>query len=137
VGTKNRFIFRGTVGGSLTGQFEQLPSSVRFFAGGAQSVRGFGYQALGPIDQNDKVVGGKHLVIGSVEYERRFAGKWGAAFFFDVGNAVDDFRDKLEQGAGVGIRWHSPVGPIRVDVASAIRREGYPLRLHINVGPDL
>lgn len=137
LGEKNRVIMRGTVGSSITGEFEQLPSSVRFFAGGAQSVRGFGYQHLGPKDENDKVIGGKHLMVGSIEFERRFAGKWGAAVFYDLGNAIDRFDDKLEQGAGIGIRWQSPVGPIRLDVASAIRREGYPIRLHINVGPDL
>ena len=137
LGQHNRIIARGNLGSIWTDEFFQLPSSVRFFTGGAQSVRGYAYQSLGPVDASGKVVGGKHLMIGSIELEHSFNGKWGAAVFLDGGNAIDDFADDLERGAGFGLRWKSPVGPVRIDLASAITRDGKPWRLHITIGPDL
>jgi translocation and assembly module TamA len=110
---------------------------VRFFTGGAQSVRGFSYQSLSPKDSQGAIIGGSHLVVGSIEFEHSFSDKWGAATFYDVGNALDNFSDKLERGAGLGMRWRSPVGPIRIDLASAISRDNKPWRLHISIGPDL
>ena len=134
---RNRVITRGRIGTTWTQDFHQLPSSVRYFAGGAQSVRGFGYQSLGSRDDNGKVIGGNHLMVGSVEFEHSFTDKWGAAAFYDAGNAMDSFEDKLERGAGLGIRWRSPVGPVRIDLANAVSRDDRPWRLHISIGPDL
>ena len=76
-------------------------------------------------------------MIGSIELEHSFNGKWGVAMFYDAGNAFDDYTQKLERGAGVGMRWKSPVGPVRIDFASAITKDGKPWRIHINIGPDL
>ncbi len=132
-----RVIGRGRLGSTWTDSFHQLPASVRFFAGGSQSVRGYSYQSLGPLDANGKVEGGKHLIVGSLEYDHRIKGKWSAAVFFDRGNAINTMNDPLESGAGFGIRWQSPIGPIRFDIANAISREDRPWRLHINIGPDL
>ncbi len=134
---RNRMIARGEFGSTSTSEFDELPSSVRFFSGGAQSVRGFKYQSLGPTDDSGDVVGGRYLVLGSIEFEHYFGDRWGAAVFFDIGNAMDDLDDDLERGAGFGLRWKSPVGPVRIDLASAISRDGKPWRLHINIGPDL
>ena len=137
VGRDYRLIARGRLGSTYTDEFNQLPSSVRFFAGGSQSVRGYAYQSLGPVDSSGRVVGGKHLMVGSIELERSLAGKWGVAVFYDAGNAIDDLDDELEHGAGFGLRWKSPIGPVRIDVASALTQPGEPWRLHINIGPDL
>ncbi|MCW9023644.1 MAG: autotransporter assembly complex protein TamA [Gammaproteobacteria bacterium] len=137
INQKNRFIARGRLGSTWTDRFHQLPSSVRFFAGGAQSVRGYSYQSLGPVNQSGEVIGGKHLMIGSLEYEHSLNGKWGLALFYDAGNAIDNLEDKLERGAGMGIRWKSPIGAVRIDLASAVSRDGNPWRIHINIGPDL
>lgn len=137
LGERHRLIARANLGTTWAQDFHQLPSSVRFFTGGAQSVRGFAYQSLGPKDSGGAIMGGKHLLVGSIELEHSFNDKWGAATFYDVGNALDDFSDKLERGAGLGMRWQSPVGPIRIDLASAISRDNKPWRLHISIGPDL
>lgn len=137
LGKQSRLITRGSFGRSWTDEFHQLPSSVRFFAGGSQSVRGYAYQSLGPEDNNGKVIGGKHLLTGSIELERTLVGKWGVALFYDVGNAIDNLDDDLERGAGFGLRWRSPIGPVRIDFASAVSRENQPWRIHINIGPDL
>ena len=136
-GQRNRIIARGRIGSTWTQEFNQLPASVRFFAGGTQSVRGYEYQSLGPKDVNGKVIGGKHLMSGSIEIEHSFSNKWGAAIFYDAGNAIDNINDKLERGAGIGFRWKSPVGTIRIDIANAVSRDDNQWRLHINIGPDL
>jgi translocation and assembly module TamA len=113
-----------------------LPSSIRFFAGGSQSVRGYAYESLGPEDKDGDVVGGRHLLTGSVEFEHYFNDNWGMAVFLDTGNAIDNLSDKLEQGAGFGLRWKSPVGPVRIDLANSISR-GKNWRLNVSIGPDL
>jgi len=133
----NRFLLRGTLGATETPDFEQLPSSIRFFAGGAQSVRGYAYKSLGPTNEFGDVVGGSHLIIGSIEFEHYFNERWGVAAFIDTGNAIDSLNEDLEQGAGFGMRWKSPVGPVRVDLANAISTEEKDWRLHISIGPDL
>ena len=137
IGSHDRLIGRGQLGSTWTDTFHDLPSSVRFFAGGSQSVRGYSYQSLGPVDASGQVVGGRYLMVGSIEYEHSFENKWGVAVFYDGGNAIDDMHDDLERGAGFGLRWQTPIGPVRIDLASAISREGQPWRLHITIGPDL
>lgn len=137
LGSRGRILTRGQIGTTWMSEFDQLPASVRFFAGGDRSVRGFDFQKLGPTDVNGEVIGGRHLLTGSLEYEHRIRGKWRAAVFVDTGNAFDDFGDELETGAGVGVRWESPIGLLRVDIASAVSRPDNPLRLHITLGPDL
>jgi translocation and assembly module TamA len=133
----NRLIARGSLGGTWTDAFDDLPSSVRFFAGGSQSVRGYAYHSLGPVDANGNVVGGKYLMTGSIELEHSFADKWGIAVFYDAGNAMNSTSQKLERGAGFGFRWKTPIGPVRVDLAYAVSLEDHPWRLHITIGPDL
>ena len=133
----NRFIARGSIGSITTRDFEKLPPSKRFFAGGSQSVRGYEYKSLGPEDDSGDVIGAKRLLTGSIEFEHSLNDRWGIAVFYDVGNAVEDFDDELERGAGFGVRWKSPVGPVRIDLASALSDDGDPWRLHINIGPDL
>ena len=137
LGADYRLLTRARLGATKTDDFDRLPSSVRFFAGGSQSVRGYAYESLGPENADGEVEGGRHLVVGSVELERRLRGNWGLAVFYDVGNAINEVDDTLEHGAGFGLRWKSPVGPVRVDLANAISREGRGWRLHINIGPDL
>ena len=137
ISKNNRFITRGTVGSTWTDKFHELPTSVRFFAGGSQSVRGYSYHSLGPADADGEVVGARHLLEGSIEFEHSFSNKWGMAIFYDAGNAIDDLNDDLAKGAGLGFRWRSPVGPIRLDFASALSEDGNPWRIHVTIGPDL
>jgi translocation and assembly module TamA len=116
----------------------ELPASKRFFAGGDNSVRGYDLDELGPKDDEGNVIGGRYLAVLSLELERRIVGKWSAAVFLDAGNAFDpDYDTDLEYGAGFGVRWHSPVGPIRVDLAAGLSAENVEPRLHIVVGPEL
>ena len=137
LGSNGRVLLRGDAGATAAAPLETLPASVRYFAGGSQSVRGYAYESLGPKDANGDVIGGKFLLVGSIEYEHRLTDRFSIAVFSDVGNAIDDISDPLKQGAGAGLRWNSPIGPIRLDVASALSEDGQPWRLHINIGPDL
>lgn len=137
LGGRNRVIGRAEAGYTATDEFRELPPRFRFFAGGDQSVRGFAYQALGREDEAGNVIGGESLMAASLEYERRFLEKWGAALFYDTGSASRSFGGVLARGAGAGVRWRSPIGPIRADVAWGLSAEGRPIRFHLNIGPDL
>lgn len=137
LGERHRLISRAQVGYTATDELRELPPRFRFFAGGDRSVRGFGYRELGREDEAGNVIGGEALLVGSLEYEVLFLEKWGAAVFFDTGNAFRDFGGSLERGAGFGIRWRSPIGPIRADMAWALTEEDRPFRFHLNIGPDL
>ncbi len=117
VGVNGRFKVRGELGTSEVEFFDSYPTSLRFFAGGDYSVRGYEYKSLGPQDENGNVVGGKHLLTFSGEYEHRVAEQWALAGFVDAGNAYNDELDELYIGGGVGFRWLSNFGSLRVDFA--------------------
>jgi len=134
---KGRILLRGQVGATRFGAIRTLPTSVRFFAGGDQSVRGYAYNSLGPTNAAGQVIGGEQLLVGSAEFEQRFTEKWSGAVFYDTGNALNNWQDDLKEGSGFGVRWRSPIGPVRFDLAWALSEPGHPKRLHINVGPDL
>ena len=136
-GARTRALVRADVGRIFTSQFRRLPPTLRFFAGGDQSVRGFGYQALGPRDAKGKITGGRNLVVGSVELDYRVTPRWAVAVFTDAGNALEDFALDLEQAVGAGVRWISPIGLVRVDGAFPISEAEAPFRIHLSIGPDL
>ncbi|MBU1234794.1 MAG: autotransporter assembly complex protein TamA [Proteobacteria bacterium] len=132
-----RILGRGTVGVTAMESIDALPPSLRFYTGGDQSVRGYGYKTLGPKDASGVVIGGQYLVTGSIEIERRLTSLWSLAAFYDAGNALDDISADLKHGAGVGVRMTFPFGQVRLDVASALSEDGCPLRVHLSVGADL
>lgn len=132
VGTSGTLIVRGEFGAVLSKDKDGVPSTFLFRAGGDQSVRGYGYQQLG-IPVGSAITGGRYLFTASTEYDWWFKPPWGAAVFYDVGNAADNFADlKPKVGYGVGARWRSPVGPIAVDVAYG--KAVHKVRLHFSLG---
>lgn len=134
----HRFLARFQFGGVATNRFEDVPPSLRFFAGGDQTVRGYGYETLSPENDNGVPVGGRYLMVASGEYQYQFADRWRAAMFVDYGNAINDLFDPLATGAGVGLRWISPVGPLRLDIAKGLNPEfGGGWRIHFSMGPEL
>ena len=134
----HRFLSRFQFGGVATNRFSDVPPSLRFFAGGDQTVRGYGYETLSPRNSEDVAIGGRYLMVGSVEYQYEFAENWRVAAFVDEGNAMDDLSDPLATGVGLGIRWISPVGPLRLDVAKGLDPEfGGEWRIHFSMGPEL
>lgn len=135
---RNRLILRGSAGITSTGDFSALPPQLRFFAGGDRSVRGYGFQSIGPKNSDGRVIGGRNLLVASAEVEHYFTKNWGMAAFVDAGNAFSgtDYRPKI--GAGLGVRWLSPVGMIRVDLGKPVHNpDRHGIELHIVIGPDL
>ncbi len=132
---KLRLLGRADAGLTLVDDFDKLPATLRFFAGGDNSVRGYDFQTLGPQDDDGTVVGGSHLLVGSAELDYRIKEAWGVAAFVDSGNAFDDTDIRLRTGVGVGVRWFSPIGPVRLDIAVPLDDNG--VRLHFSLGPDL
>lgn len=133
---RSRLIARVELGGILTDDFRALPPTIRFFAGGDGSVRGYSFRSLGPENEAGEVIGGEALTVASVELDYFFLESWGIAGFFDTGNAFDPFDVSLKSGTGLGLRWRSPVGPVRLDGAFPLDA-GASFRLHLVVGPEL
>ncbi len=137
LGAKTRFLARANLGMTVKDEFSELPASVRFFTGGDQSVRGYEFESLGPVDLNGDVIGGSNLIGASLEIDRKFKDNWAIAAFVDTGSAFDDTDFEFSTGIGVGVRWYSPVGPIRFDIAHPLDNPDENLRIHISLGPDL
>ncbi len=134
---KHRLLARAQIGGSATNGYKSIPPSLRFFAGGDQSVRGYDYQSLSPENAEGDRIGGRYMVAGSLEYQYSIAEKWRVATFIDQGNSFNSLElPSLKTGVGLGVRWVSPVGPIRLDLAHAMDDDG-GIRLHFSMGPEL
>ncbi|RZA20359.1 MAG: outer membrane protein assembly factor [Lysobacteraceae bacterium] len=137
----SRMIVRGEFGHTFTDELLALPPSLRFYAGGDRSIRGYGWREVGPRIRNSVgdtyALGARNVVTASVEYERYFKGPWGAAVFVDSGSAFDGKDADLHTGVGVGLRWRSPVGPVRIDIARGLNSPESPFTLHLNIGADL
>lgn len=136
---KNRFVIRGQVGWIETNDFDKVPPDLRFFAGGDRSIRGYKFQGISPRSDDGKLTGASKMVTGSLEYQYNVTGRWWGAMFVDSGQAVNSFTDtKLKTGAGVGVRWESPVGPVKLDIAAPVGdQETHGLQFYIGLGPEL
>jgi translocation and assembly module TamA len=136
-GKDGRVILRGMLGGMVVDNFDALPPELRFFAGGDRSIRGFDYQQIGDLDAAGEVIGGEYLAAASAEYEHYFLERWGAAIFVDAGDAFTKSFD-VNVGAGVGLRWKSPVGLVRLEIARPVVSDfDHSWRVHLIIGPDL
>jgi translocation and assembly module TamA len=138
LGRDNRLILRGNAGITGVQDFSKLPPQLRFFAGGDRSLRGYGYQAIGPRNRYGLVVGGERLLVGSATIEHYFTRDWGIAAFVDSGDAFDGTDFHARTGVGLGARWRSPVGMVRLDLGVPVNNPYYHgVQLHIAIGPDL
>lgn len=124
------------LGGVLMKSGVQVPDSLRFRAGGDESVRGYAWRSLAPVRADGSLTGGKYLLTASAEIARPISTDlpsvlWAA--FIDGGRAADELKDlKPALGYGVGVRWRSPVGPLKLDWAWG--RDVGHARLHLSVG---
>ncbi len=133
-----RLIGRADLATTIVDDIFELPPTLRYYAGGDQSVRGYGYRTIGPLDADGNVVGGKNLLVYSLELERALFDEWSAAVFYDCGGASDGWTDiTMKSGAGVGVRWKAPFGQVRLDLAKALDDGGNSWRIHFTIGADL
>ncbi|HCE3708356.1 TPA: outer membrane protein assembly factor [Vibrio parahaemolyticus] len=137
IGENHRGLFRLEGGANLTEEFEKLSPSLRFFAGGDNNIRGYGYESISPVDESGALTGAKYILSSTLEYQYRVYGNWWAATFYDIGDAFND-TPEWKSGAGVGIRWASPVGPVSFDFAWGLdEKPNNEFRIHFSLGPEL
>jgi len=149
LGEWTRLMTRGEAGVTLTGEVGDLPPSLRFYAGGERSIRGYDFREVGPKlvrfteEANGNVrqtsfyaLGAKHVVTGSLELEHYFRSNWGAAVFVDNGSAFEGTRPEWRTGVGIGLRWKSPIGPLRLDIARGLDNPDSPFTLGLGLGAE-
>ncbi len=137
---RNTLIGSVQYGAIETNDFDRVGTSQRFFAGGDNSVRGFQYKDISPTDLDGKAIGGRYLEVLSAEYNYRFLDRWSGALFTDAGRVFDSFDLDIpySAGAGLGVRWQSPVGPFRLDFARPISGgDGSSWRVHLSLGAEM
>lgn len=132
-----RLIGRGSIGTILVDSIDSLPPSIRFYAGGQKSVRGYKYRTLGPTDASGAVIGGSILLTGGIECEKQFSELWRGVVFYDAGNAMDDINVDLAHGVGAGVGLVLPFGQARLEVAYPLNDEGESQYVYLSVGADL
>lgn len=136
----HRFYVRGEIGYLETGDFPRIPPALRYFAGGDLSVRGFGYKKISPLDPKGELSGGTHLLTGTAEYQYQIYPNWWAAAFYDAGLAAKEYKsENLHHGAGLGVRWASPIGAIKFDLAVPVNSPSNDkgVKFYIGIGSDL
>ena len=137
IGQNHRGLFRLEGGANVTDEFEKLSPSLRFFAGGDNNIRGYGYESISPTDSSNSLTGAKYTVTSTLEYQYRVYGNWWGAVFYDIGDAFNK-KPEWKSGTGVGVRWASPVGPVSFDFAWGLDANPAPeFRIHFSLGPEL
>jgi translocation and assembly module TamA len=132
---------RTRVGSIFGSPRSKVPASQRFYAGGGGSVRGYKFQSIGPLDSNNDPLGGRSLFEVNAEARIRIIGPFGVVPFIDGGQVYEEIYPRLSSGdlqwaGGLGLRYYSPVGPIRFDIAFPINPRGIddPLQFYISIG---
>jgi len=140
LGPLSRLITRGELGHTWSdAPVGTLPPSLRFHAGGERSIRGYGWREVGPRVGNDGqrfAVGARNVVTASAEYEQYLNDRWGYALFVDSGSAFNR-RPDMHTGVGIGLRWRSPVGPVRIDIAHGLNSPDSPFQIYLGLGAEL
>tara|TARA_R110002126_G_scaffold15185_12_gene62533 strand:- start:7319 stop:9031 length:1713 start_codon:yes stop_codon:yes gene_type:complete len=133
----HRFVTRIDAGAVVIDDITDIPPSLRFFAGGDNNIRGYGYETIAPLNNDNELIGGRYMVAASLEYQYRVKGNWWLASFFDYGSAWNDSPD-FKRGVGLGIRWASPVGPVRLDFGYGLDSgDRNAFQIHFALGPEL
>ncbi len=140
LGERNRLVVRGEIGHTVSTDHAELPPSLRFFAGGDRSIRGYAWREVGPrvtgTDGKRYAIGARNVTTASVEYEHYFTSELGMAVFADIGSAFENTPD-WHSGVGIGARWRSPVGPVRLDIARGLNQPDSPVQIYLSLGADL
>jgi translocation and assembly module TamA len=129
------------VGASCCASLDSIPKDHRLYAGGGGTIRGFAYQKAGPFDQYFNSTGGRSLLVGSFEWRRKLTDSIQLVPFLDAGSdyqtVVPDFAAKQYLGAGIGVRYFTPIGPVRFDIATPINphsKGDSPVQAYVSLG---
>jgi translocation and assembly module TamA len=117
---------RGLVGTAQGATQFELPPDQRFYGGGSATVRGFRYQSIGPRFPDSKPIGGTSIDAATIEFRQRLPGNFGAVAFVDAGQVSANsapFQGTVQVGAGIGVRYYTAIGPIRLDVAVPLTKK--------------
>ncbi len=134
---KTLLLLRLELGAIATNDLERVPLSKRFFTGGDNSIRGYRYESVAPEDSNGDKVGGQYLNTFSAEVSHKILPKWRIATFADTGRAYTNSNESFSSSVGVGVRWLSRAGQIRLDLAHALDDPTTSFLVHISMGPPL
>jgi translocation and assembly module TamA len=129
-----RIVARAQQAATWVSEFYKLPTTYRYYAGGINTIRGYAYKELGPKNQDGDVIGGRYLSVGSLEYEQGILENWGIAAFVDSGNAYNMNDIQIKTGVGLGVRWYSPIGLVRVDFAVPLDQSDSAFQFHFAAG---
>lgn len=132
----NRFFSRQSVGSTwITGNIRTLSPTLRYYVGGVNSIRGFSYKSLGPLDSQQNLLGGLYTASGSLNLEHHLFGNWSTSVFADGGTAVNSLNGvTFYRAAGIGISWRSPIGPLSAYLAHPIDYPGGGWQFDISIG---
>ncbi len=132
----HRIVFKMEAGAAIAHSVTDVPPALRYFIGGDSSLRGYSYESISPRDSENKQIGGQYMATVAAEYQYRLVGNWWGATFYDVGSSWTN-AFSLKRGTGIGVRWASPIGSIRLDIAWGLDRPGTPFEIHLTLGPEL
>lgn len=135
----SRLLLRFEQGSLIFGTMNNIPPRLRFFSGGDNTIRGYGYEQIAPKDSTGRLQGGRYMTVGSAELQLPVSESMRLATFWDMGlvtNSYSKDRD-IKVGTGLGVRYLSPVGPIRLDLGLGIKEKHIPMRIHFGIGPGL
>lgn len=133
---RHSLLGRAEVGKIWASELSQVPASKRFFAGGQGSVRGFSFESISPRDPQGALTGADKLITSSLEYQYDFRPAWAVVAFVDAGKAYVNDDEPFRTGAGLGVRWKTPVGAVGVDIAVPVDDDEYDgIQVHFYLGP--
>ncbi len=135
IGNNHRSVARIGLSANIVDNILDLPPSLRFFAGGDNNLRGYEFESISPKDATGSLIGAKYMATTSLEYQYRIKGNWWLATFIDAGDAWNDTAEP-KIGSGFGVRWASPVGPVRLDFAWGLDNDN-DFQFHFALGPEL
>ncbi|WP_299688232.1 autotransporter assembly complex family protein [uncultured Vibrio sp.] len=126
--------FRSNVGINFADSLSDVPSSLRYFAGGDGSLRGYDYESISPKDENGELTGGRYLLTAGLEYQHQVYRSIWMGIFFDAGDAFDEYID-VKRGTGVSLIWNSTFMPVKLDFAYGLDApKGDEFRIHFSLG---
>jgi len=141
----HQFLLKMQLGAIHASSIDDVPNSLRFYSGGDDNLRAYDFKSVSPLQKTTDGLlarGGLYQALVSLEYSYPVVENWRLATFYDTGTTTDDFSESLKSDVGVGVRWQTPVGPIRLDFAWGLQDDAHaafdrPFRVSFSIGVNL